>query len=391
VRRSAIPSDIGGADVAVIGGGAIGLASAWRIAQRGGRVTVIDETVGQAASWAAAGMLAPVTEVHHGEEALLQLNLASARLYGDFAAELEETTGDRVGYRRCGTLLIARDRDDNAALEELYRFQVRLGLPVQRLRSAECRQAEPALGAGVRGGILVEGDHQVDNRALLTTLDKACVQSGVRFARERATSIEVDGDRVVGVSLAGGTSVGCDRAVVAAGAWSASLDGIPAEARPPLRPVKGQLLHLRSTPGRAPVAAPLSGRNIRGIDVYLVVRGDGRVVVGASSEEQGFDTSVTAGAVLELLRSAYELVPGISELELWQTVAGLRPATPDNAPVIGPGALEGLIWATGHYRNGILLTPITAHAVADVVVSGALPEAVQGFSPERFEPAGVHR
>jgi glycine oxidase len=335
-------------------------------------------------------MLAPVTELHHGEEALLQLNLASARLYGDFAAELEQTTGDRVGYRRCGTLLAARDRDDNAALEELYRFQLRLGLPVQRLRSAECRRAEPALGAGVRGGILVEGDHQIDNRALLAALEKACIQSGVRFARERAASIEVEGDRVSGVSLAGGASVACERAVVAAGAWSASLDGIPEGSRPPLRPVKGQLLHLRTSPGRASMAAPLSGRNIRGLDVYLVVRGDGRVVVGASSEEQGFDTTVTAGGVLELLRSAYELVPGISELELKETVAGLRPATPDNAPVIGPGALGGLIWATGHYRNGILLTPITADAVAEVAVSGRLPEEVEPFSPERFEPAAVH-
>ena len=205
------------------------------------------------------------------------------------------------------------------------------------------------------------------------------------------TSIEVTADRVAGVSLVGGASVECDRALVAAGARSASLDGIPTEARPPLRPVKGQLLHLRSAPGQPPVAASLSGRNIRGVDVYLVARGDGRVVVGASSEEQGFDTSVTAGGVLELLRGAYELVPGVSELELRETVAGLRPATPDNAPVIGPGALEGLIWATGHYRNGILLTPITADAVADVVESGALPEALQGFSPERFEPAGAHR
>ncbi|MDP9233362.1 MAG: glycine oxidase ThiO [Actinomycetota bacterium] len=372
-------------DVVVIGGGAIGLSAAWRIAQRGGRITIVDDVVGRGASWVAAGMLAPVTEVHYGEEPLLQLNLESSAMYGDFADELEQLTGKPVGYRRCGTLLVARDRDDNAALEELYRFQVRLGLEVERLRSSECREMEPALGANVRGGIFVKNDHQVDSRALVTALEAACVQGGVRFVRTRAKRVEVDHDRVVGVTLEDGSAIGCERVVVAAGAWSASVDGIPAGARPPLRPVKGQLLHLRSAPGRLSTAAALAGPNIRGIEVYLVVRGDGRIVIGATSEEQGFDTSVTAGAVMELLRNAYELVPGVAELELTETIAGLRPATPDNAPVIGPSALEGLIWATGHYRNGILLTPITADAVADVVASGSLPDALESFSPRRFE------
>jgi glycine oxidase len=373
----------------VIGGGAIGLASAWRIAQRGGRVVIVDDAVGRGASWAAAGMLAPVTEVHPGEEALLQLNLESSALYGDFSAELEDVGGQNVGYRRCGTLLVARDRDDNAALEELYRFQLRLGLAVERVRSSDCRQLEPALATNVRGGILVEGDHQIDNRALVTALEEACVRSGVRFVRARATSVEVEHDRIAGVTTNEDTTIECDRLVLAAGVWSGRLEGVPDEVRPPLRPVKGQLLHLRGVPGKPSPTALLSGRNIWGIDVYIVVRGDGRVVVGATSEEQGFDQTVTAGGVFGLLRDAYELAPGIAELELTETIAGLRPATPDNAPIIGTTALEGLVVATGHYRNGILLTPVTALAVAQLVGGEPPPEAIEAFSPERFEPATI--
>jgi glycine oxidase len=372
-------------DVAIVGGGAIGLACAWRLAQRGPRVTVIDESVGRGASWAAAGMLAPVSEVHHGEEALLQLNLASSELYPNFAAELEEASGRLVGYHRCGTLMVARDRDDNAALEDVYRFQVRLGLTVDRLSSSDARRLEPALSPRVRGGILVDGDHQIDNRALVGALEEACVRSHVRFVRSRAETIDLVADRVVGVKLSDGDPLRCEHLVLAAGAWSPAVKGLPPDARPPLRPIKGQLLHLRIRTDRPSTTFPLSGRNITGSDVYLVVRPDGRVVIGASTEEQGFDTSVTAGAVLELLQEAYELVPGVTELELTETVAGLRPATPDNAPLIGAAPVEGLILAAGHYRNGILLTPITADAVTDLVLSGKVATNIEPFSPQRFQ------
>ena len=386
-----ISSSVRSTDVAVIGGGAIGLACAWRIAEHGLRVAVIDPSPGRGASWAAAGMLAPVTEVHHGEEALLQLNLASSDLYPRFIDELEEATGMSPGYRRCGTLMVARDRDDNLALEDLYRFQLGLGLSVERLKSSDCHHLEPALSPGVRGGILVRGDHQVDNQALLTALEEACARCGVSFLPTHAEAIIVEHDRVVGVALPAGDGLRCDHLVLAAGAWSASLRGLPPQARPPLRPVKGQLLHLRTPAAAASRGVPLTGHNIRGLDVYLVVRGDGRVVIGASTEERGFDTSVTAGAILELLRDAYELVPGIHELELTETVAGLRPATPDNAPLIGAGALEGLVMATGHYRNGILLTPITADAIAELVTSSTLLESVEPFSPGRFEASLTQR
>jgi glycine oxidase len=373
--------------VAIVGGGAIGLACGWRLSQQGASVAVIDDRPGRGASWAAAGMLAPVSEVNHGEEALLRLNLASSELYPDFAAELEEASGRSAGYHRCGTLMVARDRDDNAALEDVYRFQLRLGLNVERLSSSEARHLEPALSPRVRGGILVEGDHQIDNRALVGALEEACVRSHVRFVRSRAEAIDVAGDRVVGVKLSAGDALGCEHLVLAAGAWCPFVKGLPPDARPPLRPIKGQLLHLRIRTERPSTTVPLSGRNIAGVDVYLVVRPDGRVVIGASTEEQGFDTTVTAGAVLELLRDAYELVPSVTELELTESIAGLRPTTPDNAPLIGASVVEGLVLAAGHYRNGILLTPITADAVADLIISGKVGANIEPFSPQRFHAA----
>src|SRR5215216_1513761 len=336
-------------DVVVVGGGVIGLGIAWRAAQAQMAVTVVDEAPGQGASWAAAGMLAPVTEVHYGEGRLLELNLASAGRWPSFAAEVEEASGRPVGYRPGGTLAVARDADDNAALEDLYRFQLRCGLEVERLRSRECRQLEPGLHPGIRGGVLAAGDHQVDNRALVQALVAACERAGVGLVAGRVAELAV---------------------VLAAGCWSGGLGGLAAEALPPVRPVKGQLLYLRG-----PADQPLCSRNVRGLEVYVVPRGDGRVVVGATVEEQGFDTTVTAGAVHDLLRAA---------LELAETVVGLRPGSPDNAPMLGPAGPEGLVVATGHYRNGILLTPVTADAVAELLASGRVPEAIAPFAPGRF-------
>jgi glycine oxidase len=351
-------------------------------------VTVVDEAPGQGASWAAAGMLAPVTEVHYGEGRLLELNLASAGRWPSFAAEVEEASGRPVGYRPGGTLAVARDADDNAALEDLYRFQLRCGLEVERLRSRECRQLEPGLHPGIRGGVLAAGDHQVDNRALVQALLTACERAGVRLLAGRVTELAVEGDRVTGVVLADGGTLAAQAVVLAAGCWSGGLGGLAAEALP-VRPVKGQLLYLRG-----PADQPLCSRNVRGLEVYVVPRGDGRVVVGATVEEQGFDTTVTAGAVHDLLRAALELLPDAAELELAETVVGLRPGSPDNAPMLGPAGPEGLVVATGHYRNGILLTPVTADAVAELLATGQVPELIAPFGPGRFAagvPAGSGR
>ncbi len=366
-------------DAVVVGGGVIGLGIAWRAAQAGLTVTVVDEAPGRGASWAAAGMLAPVTEVHYGEDELLALNLDSAGRWPGFAAELEEASGRPVGYHRWGTLAVARDADDNAALEDLYQFQLRNGLQVERLRSRECRQLEPGLAPSIRGGVLAAGDHQVDNRALVQALLVACERAGVRLVTGRVATLAIEGDRVTGVVLAGGEALPAGTVVVAAGCWSGGLGGLAAEALPPVRPVKGQLLYLRG-----PADQPLCSRNVRGLEVYVVPRGDGRVVVGATVEEQGFDTRVTAGAVGDLLRAAMELLPDVAELELVETVVGLRPGSPDNAPMLGPAGPECLVVATGHYRNGILLTPVTADAIAELLASGQVPELIAPFGPGRF-------
>jgi glycine oxidase len=359
----------------VVGGGVIGLGIAWRAALAGMAVTLVDQAPGRGASWAAAGMLAPVTEVHYGEQSLLQLNLAAAARWPSFAAELQEASGRPVGYRPAGTLAVARDADDNAALEDLYQFQLRCGLEVERLRSRECRQLEPGLAPSIRGGVLAPGDHRVDNRALVEALRVACQRAGVRLVQARATDLTVAGDRVTGVALAGGERLTAGVVVLAAGCWSGGFGGLAGA----VRPVKGQLLYLRG-----PADQPLCSRNVRGLEVYVVPRDDGRVVVGATVEEQGFDTKATAGAVHDLLRAALELLPDAAELELVETVVGLRPGSPDNAPLLGPAGPGGLVVATGHYRNGILNTPTTADAIAELLATGRVPDMIAPFDPGRF-------
>ena len=368
-------------DVVVVGGGAIGLGIAWRGAQQDLSVVVVDEEPGRAASWAAAGMLAPITEVHPGEEPLLRLNLVSARLYPRWIEELRDATGRDVGYRRSGTVMVARDADENSELEELHSLQGELGLDARRLKSHECRALEPGLAPTVRGGIEIPEDHQVDNRALVEALLDACRQAGVVFARDRVQAV-LGSSRVEGVSLAGGDRIACEYVVLAAGVWTNAIGGLARGVVPAVRPVKGQLLHLTTRPGAIPVT-----HVIRGVDVYLVPRGDGRIVVGATVEEQGYDVTVTAGGVHALLRDAYELVPGIAEAELTEVTASLRPATPDNAPAIGPTSVPGLVVATGHFRNGILLTPVTADAVAVYLAEGRVSSDITPFSPTRFTSA----
>lgn len=367
------------ADVVVIGGGVIGLAIAWRASDAGLSVTLIEEFPGRGASWAAAGLLAPVTEVHHGEARVLRLGVESLRRYPAFIAALEDLTGMSSGYRSSGTLIAAPDRDSFAALQELWRLQHRLELEVERLSNRDARALEPALTPRLRGAWLVKGDHSVDNRALAAALLRACQINGVRLVEKSVSSVIVDADVARGVRLASGETISCDKVVLAAGCWSALVDGIPDDVRPPVRPVKGQLLYLRDIRG-----SEILDRAVRGLHVYIVPRGDGRVVVGSTVEERGFDTTVTAGAVYELLRNAFELVPGLAELELIETLAGLRPGSPDNAPMIGESGVKGLLVATGHFRNGILLTPLTADAISELLVTGRPPEVIAPASPQRF-------
>jgi glycine oxidase len=359
--------------VAVAGGGAIGLAVAWRAAQRGLRVTVLErDAPGSGASSVAAGMLAPVTEASPLERPLLELGLASAAAYPAFAAELRDASGIDPGYIECGSLLVARDTDEAEALERELEVRETLGLEVGRLRPSQARRREPALAPSIRLALEIPSDHAIDPRALTAALAEACRRRGVELrAGAEVGAIEVGSDRVVGARLANGELVPAGQVVVAAGAWSGAIGGIPDPARVAVRPVKGQILRLHD-----PAGPGLLNGVLRMGGGYIVPRGDGRYVLGATMEERGFDTTVTAGAAFELLREAVELVPGIGELVLDELSAGLRPTTADNLPVLGPGALGGLHWATGHYRNGILLTPVTAEIVAGALAG--VPAEIAG-------------
>ncbi|MFG2781689.1 glycine oxidase ThiO [Streptomyces prunicolor] len=371
-------------DVLVVGGGIIGLVTAWRAAQRGFSTAVLDPEPGGGAAQVAAGMLAAVTELHYGEQTLLALNLASAHRYPDFAAELTDLTGLDLGYRRCGTLAVALDADDRAHLRELHTLQRRSGLDSEWLSGRECRRLEPTLAPGVRGGLRVDGDHQVDPRRLAGALVAACERAGVVLHRTWAERLTVERDRATGVVTREGDVLGAGQVVLAGGSLSGRLKGVPDDVLPPVRPVKGQVLRLTVPERYAPFLNRTVRAVVRGSHVYLVPRENGELVVGATSEELGWDTTVTAGGVYELLRDAHELVPGITELPLTETRAGLRPGSPDNAPLLGPTALPGLLLATGHYRNGVLLTPVTGDALAHALSTGELPDEARPFTPKRF-------
>ncbi|MFF5896402.1 glycine oxidase ThiO [Streptomyces argenteolus] len=371
-------------DVLVVGGGIIGLVTAWRSAQRGLRTALADPEPGGGAAQVAAGMLAAVTELHYGEQMLLGLNLASAARYPEFVAELEEASGQGTGFRACGTLVVALDSDDRAHLRELHALQERSGLESEWLSGRECRRLEPMLAPGVRGGLRVDGDHQVDPRRLASALVTACERAGVVFHRAWVRRLGVTGGRATGALLADGTELAAGQVVLAGGSLSGRLDGLPDSVVPPVRPVKGQVLRLTVPPAYAPFLSRTVRAVVRGCQVYLVPRADGELVVGATTEEMGWDTTVTAGGVYELLRDAHELVPGITELPLTETRAGLRPSSPDNAPLLGPTAMPGLHLATGHHRNGVLLTPVTGDVMAHVLTTGELPEVGRPFAPHRF-------
>lgn len=349
----------------MIGAGVVGLGVAWRAAARGMRVLVLERAPeGQsagAASPVAAGMLAPVSEADVGERPLLELGLRAAAAWPAFSAEL----GDDVGYRTCGTLLLARGADEAAALEREQALRESLGLRAERLLPSAARGMEPALAPHLRAALHVADDHAADPRLLHAALRVAALDAGVEIrGGAEVERIARDAARVTGVVLADGDQVGAGQVVVAAGSWSGAALGLPDDARVPVRPVKGQLLRLRDPDGPG-----LLDRVLRYEGGYVVPRGDGRYVVGATMEERGFDPTVTAGGVYELLRDAIDLVPGLDELVIEETAVGFRPGVPDNVPVLGRSEhVDGLVWATGHHRNGILLASITGDLVADLLV-----------------------
>jgi glycine oxidase len=351
-------------DLAVAGGGAVGLACAWRAAGRGLRTIVLD--AGEPGAWqVAAGMLAPVAEAQIGDAAAVELGLRAARGFGDFCAEL----GEDVGHRTSGTLLVARDRDEAEALERELVFRRELCLEVERLRPSQARRVEPALAPTVRLALDVPGDHSVDPRKLVAALATAFERAGGTIRRARVAAA-IQG----GVRLDGGEVVAAERVLVATGTGRIEAPDIV-----PVRPVKGQIMRLRDPRGPG-----LIQRTVRGPQAYLVPRDDGSYVLGATMEERGYDTAPTAGGVYELLRDMSEVVPGVLELDVEELRAGLRPGTPDNLPAIGPGTVDGLLWAAGHFRNGILLAPLTAELIAAAACGEPLPEWAAQVDPRRF-------
>ncbi|SCL66210.1 glycine oxidase [Micromonospora eburnea] len=351
-----------------MGAGPVGLAIAWRCAQRGLRVVVHDPAPGSGASHVAAGMLAPVAEAYFGERELTGLLAESAARWPAFAAELSEAAGTDVGYRTDGTLVVGLTADDLAEARRLWAYQQGLGLPITPLRPSALREHEPALATRVRGGAVAPGDHQVDPRRLLPALRTAAERAGVTLRPAPVARLSDVAARVT---------------VVAAGCGAAALTGLP------VRPVKGQVLRLRAPDRGTPGFRHVIRGYADGESVYLVPRDSGEVVVGATVEERA-DTEVTAGAVLRLLRAAVDLVPELAEYDLVEASAGLRPGTPDNAPVIGPlPGRPGVLAATGHHRHGIVLTPVTADLVTELIVTGEPDPLLAPFSPDRFVGAGA--
>ena len=380
-------------DVVVVGGGVIGVGCAWRLAARGLSVTVVDPDPGTGASRAAGGMLAPISEATDWNEALLRLGLASALRYPSFVAELEEASGLDVDYRPFGTLIVARHDVDRALVDALADFAEGLHLDVRRVDGARCVEMEPLLHPDVRGGLHVPGDHAVDNRRFYAALRVASERAGVTFLARAAARLRVDGDRATGVDLApadGGSRedrVDADVVVLASGTASATLPGVPDADVPPVRPVKGEILRLHVPQERRPLLSRCVRGTVDGNDVYLVPRADGELVVGATAEERD-DRVSTAGGVHRLLCDAIAMVPEIEGLHFTEAFAALRPGS-DDGPVIGATGLAGLVVATGHHRNGILLTPVTADAVAATVLGEEPPAEALAFPADRTSRAGA--
>jgi glycine oxidase len=372
------------ADVVVIGGGLIGTSIGWRLRQAGLDVIVVIGERSAAASQVAAGMLAPVTETTFTEQRLLHLNLASLSRYPAYVAELEAATGLPAGLRQTPTLSVACDADDAARLAAFADFLARAGHRGERLTSRECRHYEPLLTPAIRSGLLVEGDWSCDNRLLWGAQIEAGHRIGVREMPGFVHRVISSNGRVSGVQLADGSTISAQWVVVANGAWAGQIDGLPDL---PVRPVKGQIVRL--DPGRLPAPTLTIRAYARGSEIYLVPREGGReVVLGATVEELGFDHRVTAGGVYELLRDGRTVMPMTAEYTLAETSVGWRPGTPDNGPILGRCDIEGVLLATGHYRNGVLLTPITADVILSLIINGELDAVATPFTLDRFALAG---
>lgn len=368
-------------DVAVIGGGIVGLGIAWEAIRRGHTVTVVDPEPAAGATHAAAGMIAPASELHYREEHLLQLTLNSASRYPEFLASLA-WTGIDPGYRKTGTMVLAFDGADRRALADLQAVQTLHSLSVEQVSLREARRSEPMIGPAATAAFRAPEDHQVDPRKLAASLLAAVTARG-QLLLERVSGIECVGGRVTGVALDNGRFLAARHTIVANGLAAGGLAGLPCEL--PLRPVYGDILRLRVPAALQPLLTHTVRGLVRGHAVYIVPREDGTVVLGATMREDG-SSAVSAGGVYQLLRDAQQLVPAVAELELEEILCRARPGTPDNAPVLGEVAgAEGLIIATGFFRHGVLLAPATAAICVDLLEGKPSPPGLDRYRPDRFK------
>ena len=363
-------------DVAIIGGGIMGSAVALRLAQRGVAVTVIERGIpGAEASSAAAGILGPQMEAD-GPGPLLELGLQSRALYPGLAAELRELTGIDVGYARSGVLAVAFDEAGEAALQARRAWQIARGLKVEALAGEAARALEPALGPAVRAALAFPDDAQVVARELARAFSQAAAVAGARFLTGRyVRRVRIEAGRATGVELDGET-LPAGVVVVAAGSWSGLVEG--AGISPAVvRPARGQLVSIETRP-------PLFRHVVSAPGGYLVPRRDGTVVAGSTVEMVGFHKQVTVGGLAAILTLARTLIPGLADAPVTATWSNFRPFTEDHLPVLGATPVAGLVLATGHYRNGILLAPITAQVIAELIATGRSPIDLQPFSVQRF-------
>lgn len=401
------------ADVAVIGGGIMGLGIAWEARRSGRSVALIDPSPGEGATFAAAGMLAPVSELHYQEEDLLELMLESSSLWPDFARQLEAAAPSGsagTGYRPTSTIAVGADAADRRALADLRDVQLASGLQVNPLLLREAREREPLLSPQISCAFDIPADHQVDPRrtarSILAVLgvhspDAMSWVDGAREGyaiRESAAGLLWDGGAVSGVRLTSGGTVLASETVVASGLGAARLSGLPKSLRLPLRPVYGDILRLRVPEHLRPLVTSTVRGLVRGVPVYIVPREDGTVVIGATQREDGLSapaSAVSAGGVYQLLRDAQVLVPAVAELELLEATARARPGTPDNAPLLGRVQdsrgvdIAGLVVASGFFRHGVLLTPVAAR-ICRQLMDGATEPRWSKFRPGRFSPTTDH-
>jgi glycine oxidase len=361
----------------------VGLGVGWRLAAAGCTVDVFDQAeAGRGASWAAAGMLAAGVETEPSEEGLFALNRQAQQRWPDFAAELERATGISLGLRQEGTLVVGLTRDDAEQLRFAFEFQKRLGIDLAWLTGREARAREPHLHPHAVAAIYSPNDHQVDNRCLVLALKQAFTDAGGRLHEHTPVrAIERADGKVCGVRV-GDVAHAADAVLLAAGAWSREIEGVPPESCPPVRPIKGQMLALRMDP-----AQPILHHVVWAPKIYLVPRHDGRLLIGATVEERGFDRDLTAGGVLSLLEAAWRALPTIEELPIDEMWVGFRPGSRDDAPILGPTPIEGLTVATGHHRNGILLAPLTIDMISRHMLTGEIDPAIRAFGLDRFAPA----